>query len=50
MTIPSTIVTDIVSATHDFMSQILPVMVIYIGCAIAFYSAREILRLFPRAK
>jgi hypothetical protein len=50
MEIPSSIVTDIVSATHDFMTQILPIMVFYIGLATTFYSAREIRRLFPRSR
>ena len=50
MIIPNSIVTDIVSATHDFMTQILPIMVFYIGTATAFYIAREIRRLFPKSR
>lgn len=48
MNIPSSIVTDIVSASHDFMGQVFQIMIIYIGTAVAFYVAREIRRLFPK--
>jgi hypothetical protein len=48
MTIPSSIVSDIVSSTSGLMVSIQPLLLILLGIGIAFYVVKRLIVLFPK--
>jgi hypothetical protein len=46
MTIPNSIISDIISSTGNLMASVQPLLLVIFGIAVAFFLARNLLSLF----